>query len=399
MPVKILMVCLGNICRSPLAEGLLASKLPKDNFIVDSAGTGNWHVGKKPDERSIAVAKKNKLDISHQKGRQFQSSDFDTFDYIYVMDNSNYNDVIKLAKNEDQKNKVKLILNELFPGENVDVPDPYYGLQNGFDSVFSMLDKSCEAIAEKLITKHSEKETPKKSASHGKLYLIPTTLGESEPLDVLPHTVKKTIEFIDDYIVENEKTARKFIKSIHPEKVQSSLRLSTLNKHTEASEYTKMIQPCLEGKNIGLMSEAGCPGVADPGAVIVKLAHEKNIQVIPLVGPSSILLAMMASGMNGQNFAFNGYLPIDKAEKKTTLKNLEKVSQDKNQSQIFIETPYRNNKMLEDILQALQPNTHLCVAADITLPTEYIKTMRVSDWKKTKIELHNRPAIFIIHKT
>jgi 16S rRNA (cytidine1402-2'-O)-methyltransferase len=160
-----------------------------------------------------------------------------------------------------------------------------------------------------------------------------------------------------------------------------------------------MIQPCLEGKNVGLMSEAGCPGVADPGAIIVKLAHEKNIQVIPLVGPSSILLAMMASGMNGQNFAFNGYLPIDKAEKKTTLKNLEKVSQDKNQSQIFIETPYRNNKMLEDILQALQPNTHLCVAADITLPTEYIKTMRVSDWKKTKIELHNRPAIFIIHKT
>jgi 16S rRNA (cytidine1402-2'-O)-methyltransferase len=160
-----------------------------------------------------------------------------------------------------------------------------------------------------------------------------------------------------------------------------------------------MIQPCLEGKNIGLLSEAGCPGVADPGAVIVKLAHEKNIQVIPLVGPSSILLAMMASGMNGQNFAFNGYLPIDKAEKKTILKNLEKVSQDKNQSQIFIETPYRNNKMLEDIVQALQPNTYLCVAADITLPTEYIKTMRVSDWKKTKIELHNRPAIFIIHKT
>lgn len=398
MPVKVLMVCLGNICRSPLAEGLLASKLPKDLFFVDSAGTGNWHFGKQPDERAIAVAKKNKLDISHQKGKHFKSSDLDDFDYIYVMDNSNYTDVIKLTKNETQKNKVQLILNELFPGENVDVPDPYYGLQNGFDSVFAMLDKSCEAIAEKLIAKHSKTEATKTSFTRGKLYLIPTTLGESNPLDVLPLTVKRTIEFIDDYIVENEKTARKFIKSICPDKVQSSLQLSSLNKHTEVSEHNKMIQPCIEGKNVGLMSEAGCPGVADPGAVIVKLAHEKNIQVIPLVGPSSILLAMMASGMNGQNFAFIGYIPIDKTDKKTVLKNLEKLSQDKNQSQIFIETPYRNNKMLEDILLALQPNTHLCVAADITLPTEYIKTMRVSDWKKTKIDLHNRPTIFIIHK-
>jgi 16S rRNA (cytidine1402-2'-O)-methyltransferase len=154
----------------------------------------------------------------------------------------------------------------------------------------------------------------------------------------------------------------------------------------------------LEGKNVGLMSEAGCPGVADPGAVIVKLAHEKGIQVIPLVGPSSILLAIMASGMNGQSFTFNGYLPIDKSEKKSALKNLEKLSFDKNQSQIFIETPYRNNKLLEDILQALQPSTHLCIATDITLPTEYIKTLRASDWKKTKVDLHNRPTIFIIHK-
>jgi len=232
----------------------------------------------------------------------------------------------------------------------------------------------------------------------GKLYLIPTTLGEGDPMDVLPHTVKRAIDFIDDYIVENEKTARKFIKSIHPEKVQATLRLSSLNKHTQVSEHNQMIQACLEGKNIGLMSEAGCPGVADPGAVIVKLAHEKGIQVVPMVGPSSILLAIMASGMNGQSFAFNGYIPIDKAEKKTAIKNLEKLSQDKNQSQIFIETPFRNNKMLEDILQALNPSTYLCIASDITLPTEYIKTMRASDWKKTKIDLHNRPTIFIIHK-
>ncbi|NBW27675.1 MAG: SAM-dependent methyltransferase [Flavobacteriaceae bacterium] len=236
-------------------------------------------------------------------------------------------------------------------------------------------------------------------AQLGKLYLIPTTLGETEnPFDVLPQTIKRTIELLDYYIVENEKTARKFIKSICPEKVQASLNLSILNKHTQDSEYKKMIQDCVEGKNVGLMSEAGCPGVADPGAVIVKLAHEKGIQVIPLVGPSSILLAIMASGMNGQSFAFNGYIPIDASEKRATLKNLEKLSSTKNQSQLFIETPYRNNKMLEDILSSLHPETHLCVACDLTLPTEYIKTMRVMNWKKTKIDLHNRPTIFIIHK-
>lgn len=232
----------------------------------------------------------------------------------------------------------------------------------------------------------------------GKLYLIPTTLGEMNPHDVLPQTVKRAIDFIDDYIVENEKTARKFIKSIHPEKVQNSLRISTLNKRTEVAEYNTMIAPCLNGLNIGLMSEAGCPGVADPGAVIVKIAHEKGIQVVPLVGPSSILLAMMGSGMNGQSFAFNGYLPIDKGDKKTVLKNFENLSSVKNQSQIFIETPYRNNKLLEDLLQILQPNTHLCIATDITLPTEFIKTFRVADWKKIKVDLHNRPTIFIIHK-
>lgn len=235
-------------------------------------------------------------------------------------------------------------------------------------------------------------------SSLGKLYLIPTTLGDSDPNDVLPQTIKRAIDFIDDYIVENEKTARKSIKSCNPDKVQATLNLSALNKRTLVSEHNAMLQPCLEGKNVGLMSEAGCPGVADPGAVIVKLAHEKGIQVIPLVGPSSILLALMASGMNGQSFAFNGYIPIDASEKRATLKALEKLSVDKNQSQLFIETPYRNNKMLEDILQSLNPSTHLCIAADITLPTEYIKTKRISDWKKAKIDLHNRPTIFIIHK-
>lgn len=155
MPIKILMVCLGNICRSPLAEGILASKLPKDKFIVDSAGTGSWHVGHAPDKRSIAVAQKNGLSIDNQRGRQFKTSDFDKFDYIYVMDNSNYRDVIDLAKTPEHKSKVRLILNELFPDENVDVPDPYYGAANGFDNVYQMLDEAAEHIAQKLIRKHS----------------------------------------------------------------------------------------------------------------------------------------------------------------------------------------------------------------------------------------------------
>jgi 16S rRNA (cytidine1402-2'-O)-methyltransferase len=242
-----------------------------------------------------------------------------------------------------------------------------------------------------------------KSNTLGKLYLIPITLsnpGETTvvPEDVLPQTIKRTIDFVDYYIVENEKTARKFIKSIHPEKKQPDLKISVLNKHTEIAEHNEFIQPLLRGENIGLMSESGCPGIADPGADIVKLAHEKGIQVVPLVGPSSILLALMASGMNGQSFAFNGYLPIDKNDKKQALKSFERLSQEKNQSQLFIETPYRNNKLMEDLLQILQLNTYLCVACDITLPTEYIKTKTVNQWKKEKADLHNRPCIFIIHK-
>jgi protein-tyrosine phosphatase len=155
MPVKILMVCLGNICRSPLAEGLLAAKLPKDKFLVDSAGTGHWHVGKQPDERSIATAKKNGHDISNQRGKHFTPTHYDAFDYIYVMDGSNYDAVVLLAKSEDDKKKVQLILEELFPGDNVDVPDPYYGLQNGFDMVYEMLDEATDLLAKKLIDKHS----------------------------------------------------------------------------------------------------------------------------------------------------------------------------------------------------------------------------------------------------
>ena len=149
------MVCLGNICRSPLAEGLLASKLPKDKFYVDSAGTSNYNIGKQPDPRSIEVARKNGLDITNQRGREFVPNDFNKFDYIFVMDSSNYDNVIELAKTDEQKEKVELILNHLFPNENVDVPDPYYGLQNGFETVYEMLDETCDIIAKKLIAKHT----------------------------------------------------------------------------------------------------------------------------------------------------------------------------------------------------------------------------------------------------
>ncbi|MFV0540008.1 MAG: SAM-dependent methyltransferase [Aestuariibaculum sp.] len=232
----------------------------------------------------------------------------------------------------------------------------------------------------------------------GKLFLIPTTLGDNNPLDVLPITVKQIIDQTDTFIVENEKTARRFIKKISPEKPQPSLHFFLLNKFTDINSLPNFLVPCNEGVNIGLLSEAGCPGIADPGADIVNLAHKNNIKVIPLVGPSSILLAMMSSGMNGQSFTFNGYLPIEKNERKKELKHLERLSFEYNQSQIFIETPYRNNKLLEDLSLILDKNTLVCVACDITLQTEFIKTQPAQAWKKNTVNLHKRPAIFIIHK-
>jgi 16S rRNA (cytidine1402-2'-O)-methyltransferase len=232
----------------------------------------------------------------------------------------------------------------------------------------------------------------------GKLYLIPTTLGETEPLEVMPLSVKKVVEEIDFYIVENEKSARRFIKKISPKKSQSSLHIMLLDKYAEELETSTYLDICKQGMNVGLLSEAGVPAIADPGASIVKMAHQNNIKVVPLVGPSSILLAMMSSGMNGQNFAFNGYLPIDKADRKKAIKDLERVSKDKNQTQIFIETPYRNEKMFTDLKATLTQTTSLCIATDITLPTEYIKTMMVQDWKHQQPDLHKKPAIFIIQK-
>ena len=170
-----------------------------------------------------------------------------------------------------------------------------------------------------------------------------------------------------------------------------------MNKFTNPSEIPAYLQPCKQGISIGLISDAGCPGVADPGAEVVRLAHENNIQVVPLVGPSSILLAMMSSGMNGQNFAFNGYLPIDKAERKTKLKQLEKRSSEEQQAQLFIETPYRNQKLLEDMCRILHPNTRICLACDLTLQSEYIKT-QTALLENTSVDFHKRPTLFIIQK-
>jgi len=233
----------------------------------------------------------------------------------------------------------------------------------------------------------------------GSLFLIPTTLGDNAPLEVLPISVKKVVEDVSIFIVENEKSARRFIKKISPKKPQPSLELFLLNKFTQPIELPEFLEPCLKGKDVGLLSEAGCPGVADPGADVVKLAHEKDIRVVPLVGPSSILMAIMSSGLNGQRFAFNGYLPIDKNERKKEIKRLERLSFEQNQSQIFIETPYRNNKMLENICATVAPDTNVCVACDITLPTELIKTLPAKAWAKKNVDLHKRPTIFIIHKS
>lgn len=231
---------------------------------------------------------------------------------------------------------------------------------------------------------------------YGTLYLIPTPLGDTGPLEVLPISVKQIVEKTDHYIVENEKSARRFIHKIDAKKNQAALHLQLLNKYTRDSEIPDFLTPCLQGLSVGIMSEAGCPGIADPGAAVVQLAHEKNIKVVPLVGPSSITLALMASGLNGQAFAFNGYLPIDKAARKRELMLLEKRSKELRQAQIVIETPYRNEALLEDLKQVLHPSTLLCVACDITLPAAFIKTQSVSRWKNTRTELHKKPCIFII---
>ena len=215
-------------------------------------------------------------------------------------------------------------------------------------------------------------------------------------MEVLPLIIRQWIERIDHYIVENEKTARRFIKKIVPNKNQSELVLSILDKYSSEIEIKDYLNPCLEGKPIGLLSDVGCPGIADPGALIVAKAHHLNILVKPLVGPSSLFLALMASGLNGQNFAFNGYLPIDKAEKRKAILQLEQRAMQQQQAQLFIETPYRNTALFEQLCDTLNGKTKLTIATNLTLPEEYIKTNTVSEWKKTKgLDLHKKPTLFI----
>ena len=235
-------------------------------------------------------------------------------------------------------------------------------------------------------------------SNFGKLVLIPTTLGMNEPLEVLPISVKKVVEDLDFFIVENEKSARRFIKKIAPRKSQPALRIFVLDKYTTDFESKSFLDPCFKGISVGLLSEAGVPAIADPGANLVMLAHQKKVPVVPLVGPSSIILAMMASGLNGQSFAFNGYLPIEGADRKKKIKEYEKLSKANNQTQIFIETPYRNQKLFAELKRSLTPSTYMCVAADITLPSEYVKTMTIKEWKSENPDLHKRPCIFIFHK-
>ena len=232
----------------------------------------------------------------------------------------------------------------------------------------------------------------------GKLILFPTQLGDTDFNRILPVYNNTLLSAIKYFIVEDVRTARRFLKKCDPAFNIDELTFFVLNKHTSPADLQSFIQPLKQGSDVGLLSEAGCPAIADPGADVVALAQLANIQVIPLVGPSSVLLALMASGFNGQSFAFNGYLPIQENEKVKTLKMLERRIYAESQTQIFIETPYRNMKTLADILSVCQPETKLCIAADITLSTEYIKTKSVQGWKNNLPDLNKRPCIFILYK-
>jgi 16S rRNA (cytidine1402-2'-O)-methyltransferase len=228
----------------------------------------------------------------------------------------------------------------------------------------------------------------------GKLYLIPTTLGD-DALQTIPSYVVDIIQEIEEYIAERAKTARRFLKAANIDKPLNTITVHELDKHNPKNYLEEFLQNAMTGTDIGLLSEAGCPGVADPGAEVVALAHKKGIEVVPLVGPSSILLALMASGMNGQMFTFHGYLPLKDPERSRALKKLEQLAP--RTTSIFIETPYRNQQMIETVLKTLQPHSRFCIAADLTLETEYVVMKTVGEWRKTKIpDLHKRPAIFLI---
>ena len=229
------------------------------------------------------------------------------------------------------------------------------------------------------------------------LFLIPAYLSEESPIDYFAPSIKEYILKTDYFFVENEKTARKVIKFFAPEKKQSDLKLFLLDKYSESNDLKEAQKLMKSGQDFGLLSEAGLPCIADPGNLMVKWCHENNIKVIPINGPSSIILALISSGFNGQEFTFHGYLPIDKEQKKKQILFLEHQVQKSGYSQIFMETPYRNNQLLEDLIKFLNPNTKLCIAANINHPTEeFIKTLKISDWKNKKPELHKIPAVFVL---
>lgn len=233
--------------------------------------------------------------------------------------------------------------------------------------------------------------------STGVLYLIPVTLGDDVITKALPPDVVSIAQKLDTFIVENEKTARRMLGLIKTAKPVRELTLLTLNEHSTEKALPALVTPLLAGKDVGLMSEAGCPGIADPGAKLAELAHRKGIRVVPLVGPSSILLALMASGFNGQRFTFLGYLPSEKAARVQKLKEIEKNSQRNFETQIFIETPYRNQHMLEAILAACHPATRLCVACNISIATESIISKPISAWRSAALpDLHKQPCVFLL---
>jgi len=232
----------------------------------------------------------------------------------------------------------------------------------------------------------------------GTLYLIPVPLAENSSAKSFTPYLVDTINHISEYIVENSKTARRFLKEAGLRTPQSELIVHDYGKHNRDSSLNEFFGGLLSGKDVGLMSEAGCPGVADPGSEIVAYAHQRGIKVVPLVGPSSILLALMGSGFNGQSFTFHGYLPIDKLQRANKLKELEGVAERHNQTQIFIETPFRNNPMLEEILRSCKPETRLCIACDLTSQDELLQTKTIKEWNVKVPELHKRPAIFLIFK-
>lgn len=233
----------------------------------------------------------------------------------------------------------------------------------------------------------------------GTLYLIPTVLSDAPLHNVLPTANDEIVRRLKIFIVENIRTARRFLKQVDKQIDIDSLTFFELNQHTDRQQISTYLKPMAEGNDIGIISEAGCPAVADPGADIVAIAQAKNYTVVPLVGPSSILLSIMASGFNGQSFAFQGYLPIEKTERTAHLHTLENRVYSEHQTQIFIETPYRNHQLLEELCRTLRPQTRLCIAADITAPSQYIKTKTIAQWRTTPLpDIHKRPTIFLIYK-